>query len=157
MECLQGAECSTEDWSWSYHVDDLLQAVNSFFFLFSALILLFQVEALQSEAEHMEEAPEEVLERLAQTEKLVVQLKDLIREKDALLQEKETVLKVPFLFLRTKSKMLLQSSVQVCLWFLLNVRYLHDKWHQFQRNIGIWIMADPKRCRISSFSLLGLI
>lgn len=107
------------------------------FFSFRALILLFQVETLQSETESMEEAPEELLERLAQTEKLVVQLKDLIREKDALLQEKETVFKVPFLSPGTKSKMLLQFSVQASLWFLLNMRYLHDERHQFQRIIGI--------------------
>uniref|UniRef100_A0A8C0FMZ1 Golgin B1 n=1 Tax=Bubo bubo TaxID=30461 RepID=A0A8C0FMZ1_BUBBB len=59
----------------------------------SALVSLFQVQALEPEAESMDKAPEELLERLAQTEKLVVQLKDLIREKDALLQQKETVLK----------------------------------------------------------------
>lgn len=85
----------------------------------------------------MEEAPEELLERLAQTEKLVVQLKDLIREKDALLQEKETALKVSFPSLGTESKMLSYFSVQASLWFLWTMRYLHDKWHQFQRITGI--------------------
>lgn len=99
--------------------------------------MLFQVQALPSEAESMEEAPEELLERLAQTEKLVVQLKDSIREKDALLQEKEAVFKVPFLSLGTKSKTLLQFSLQASLWFLLSTRYLHDEWHRFQRIIGI--------------------